>query len=61
MFDYRRYSGLERGRECNKFEDKWVGLQAVRIASCSTTNWRIGHDSPTGALKESECETDTES
>ena len=22
MFDYRRYSGLERGRECNKFEGK---------------------------------------
>jgi len=27
------------------------GLQAVRIASCSTINWRIDSDSPASASK----------
>jgi hypothetical protein len=30
---------------------KMGGLQAVRIASCSTIDSRIGRDSPTGASK----------
>lgn len=58
MFDYQGYPGLERGRECNRFEDKcqrvqseWAVVQAVRMASCSTIKWRIGRDSPTGASK----------
>lgn len=50
MVGYRGYSGLERGRECNKF-----GLQAVRKATCNTASWRIGRDSPTSASKKSKC------
>lgn len=27
------------------------GLQALRMASCSTINWRVDRDSPTGASR----------